>query len=62
MEKRKENFSIGVYGENENDIVFMLKEADNIICTEERKISFTKRNCRRKYDQQRRYAGISQGE
>ena len=38
MEKRKENFSIGVlWRENENDIVTMLKEADNIMYTEKKK-------------------------
>ena len=38
MEKRKEIFSIGVlWRENENDIVTMLKEADNIMYTEKKK-------------------------
>lgn len=35
---KKENFSIGVlWRENENDIVTMLKEADNIMYTEKKK-------------------------
>ena len=38
MEKRKVSFSIGVlWRENENDIVTMLKEADNIMYTEKKK-------------------------